>query len=344
MVDSFYAYILKSCPLIRLESMQFNLLSREDLFEAPSANEWVRLVGGGGAVISPSLVLGPVPECFPTMENEFSIYGFLSAIWLAVSEARHRLFAACPEQQRLTQSLVPGEAYAQDPQAKLISPLLVNVFEIYDEVFKTANPNCLTLWHHLCLTLTADPSTFELAAGRDGAERARKALEQIAVWTQSAAARRACLHAAQVFVIMSRRKTCDGIMLHSEVALLNSALVLGLYLFMMPNRGAGTDDKADTNAFELLGDVDWKAVGCEGLVYEAPPTNSTCAAKTFIRNGGPISFSGKIQRGGYESAQRLFLDYEGLLDDVGKWNVYEYCRILRVMSDCLVETDGDGTG
>ena len=338
MVDSFYAHILTTRPVIRLETMQIHLPCREDLFEAPSAKKWMQLAGAGGAIISPSLVIRSIPESFPTMESELCIYGLLSTIWLSIAEARHRLLAGRAGQDG-EQSLIPDEVYRKDPQAGLVSPLLVQVVESYNDRLQTANPNCMTMWHSLCLMQIADPCTFELAAGRDGAKRARQALDDIAIWTQTAAARRACLHAAQIFAIMSHRKTCDGIMFHSEVALFSAALVLGFYLFTVPEREGGTND-SDLEAFEITGEVDWRAVGCEGLACTGRPTDSNCAAKTFIRNGGPISFCGSVQRGGYDSARRLFLDYEGLLDDVGKWNVHDYCRILRAMIDCLVENDG----
>ena len=339
MVDSFYAHILTSRPILRLEAIQVHLPCREDLFEAPSPKKWMLLVGAGGAIISPSLVMRSIPESLPTIESELSMYGLLHTIWLSIAEARYRLLAGSAGQDG-GQSLVLEKACAEDPQARLISPLLVQVVAFYDDRFKTANPNCMTLWHNLCLMLIADPCTFGLAAGRDGAQRARQALDDIATWTQTAAARRACLHAAQIFAIMSRHKPSDGIMFHSELALLSAALVLGFYLLMVPDRGAGTDE-TDLEVFDLTGEVDWKAIGCEGLACGEASTDSSCAAKLFIKNGGPMSFCGTVQRGGYDSARRLFLDYEGLLDDIGKWHVHEYCRILRAMSDCLDENNGD---
>jgi hypothetical protein len=215
------------------------------------------------------------------------------------------------------------------------------------------NPNFLASWNNLCMFLTSDYRLFESAAGRDGPEQARLALAKITLWTQTAQARRACLHAAQTFAVMSRRRTSDRTTFHSEMALFASALVLGLYLFASPQ--VDEPDKVlgegvGGATFELLDNVDWRTVGLDGFLLSKtdgfPSMASTIgmrgdssnyAAKEFITNGGSISFGGIVHRGGFNPARRIFLEYVGLLEDVGRWNVQRYCHILRVMSDMVME-------
>ena len=108
--------------------------------------------------------------------------------------------------------------------------LLFNVVDSYGDRFERMNPNCIVLWHNMCIMLTIDIRILELGAGRAGAGPARQALDDIAAWSQTAAARTACVHAGQTFMIMSKRKLSDGTMFHSEITLFTSALVFGSLL------------------------------------------------------------------------------------------------------------------
>ena len=81
---------------------------------------------------------------------------------------------------------------------------------------------------------------FELAAGRAGAGPAGKALADVEDWARTSSARRACVHAAQSFKLLSNRKVSESITLNSMSALFCSALVLGLYLFTVPSTEAET--------------------------------------------------------------------------------------------------------
>lgn len=336
MIDSFFAHILVTNPVIEAETICFILPCAATLFEASTAENWVEAGSAGAPIVAPPVGMRSGLDVHPPIVSGFGMHGILATIWLRISQARHRLLQGSLPGPMLT----PCEVYAKDSEAKSIGPLLVNVFERYGHAFHSNNPNYVTLWHSMCMSLTVDLGVIEAAAGRGGADCARIAMHQVSLWAQSHMARRACIHAAQIFLVMSRRKISDGTMFHSEIALFNSALVLGLYILVMPQDGTDTvSTKSDS--FELLDHIDWKSVGSEGLM----PTNTddisaSSPATNFIRKGGPISFSGIAQRGGYSSARRIFLDYVGLLEDVGKWNLRKYCRILRIMSDTCLESDG----
>jgi hypothetical protein len=181
-----------------------------------------------------------------------------------------------------------------------------------------------------------------LAAGRSGATPARKALDDIASWSQTPAARRACLHAAQIFKALANRKASDDTMFHSVFALFSAALVLGLYIFMVPR---DVETQAGSSSIELLDDIDWQKVAGEGFTSFNEPrggrsyTHTDDPAINFIRNGGLVYVRGVPHQGGYQSARRLLLDYAGLLKDTGKWSVRKFSYVLHIMSDVLMDVD-----
>lgn len=266
----------------------------------------------------------------------------LLTLILSRAEARHRYTAANPDSSSL---LVPSDVLAHDEHAASITPLLLRIWRTYGERIGVINPNCEAFWHHLNISMTADLGVFELASGREGAGSAKRALDDIATWAPTNAARRACVHAAQTFSVMSKRRPIDGTSYEAEIALVHAALVLGLYVFVMPQDGADTPQSAET--FELLDQVDWNMVGEEGFSSFATDHllwSGDCAARSFIRNGGPMSFSGVVQRGGYASARKILLDYVYLLEDVGsRYTVLGFCNILRILSDALIDLDPGGS-
>lgn len=338
MTDSFHSHLDGHSPRIHPEVLHFYFPCKTELFQATNGRRWSQLIASGAATIMPwltpqweSTVLPP-----PSDASAIGFFGLFSLIWVRIGEARYRFNLASPEN---TAVLIPAEIFVNDAQAASIIPLILQVWQTYGESIGAINPNCEAFWHHLCLAVTADLGIFELAAGRGGADSAKSALEKIVTWSPSAAARRACVHAAQTFFIMSQRSVNSGTSFEAEISLVLSALVLGLYVFVMPQYDAPKPAQ-DIEAFELLDRVNWNLVAEEGFgkhpLQEAP---TSCPARTWIREGGPITFSGVLLHGGYYSARRVLLDYVYLLEDVGKWNVTEFCHILRIMSDALIDLD-----
>ena len=265
--------------------------------------------------------------------DTFAIDGILCTIRLKISEDYCRLLPQ-NRNQSLEYQFVPWHTFAADPQANLTQVLVVDVINSYQEMLGSVNPNSMALWHNLCIMLTADLRIFEIGAGCIGPIKARKALENIATWTQSTAARRAILHAAQTFKLISNRRVSDGDPLHSSYRLFSAALILSLYVFMAPLQR----EHEESSIFELMDDVDWVCVGSEGIAPNMNTYTDDPAAK-FIRSGGGYSISGVVHNHGYQSARRVLLDFMHLLDDVGKWRVDRYTRVLRIMSDALVEEE-----
>ena len=207
--------------------------------------------------------------------------------------------------------------------------------------------NCIVLWHSLCIMLLANFRMFELAAGRHGAGPAADALDNIIQWSQTISARRAIVHAAQNFKVMSERKVSDNVTIHSVTALFASALTLGLYLFMVP---PSTNHSNRTTVELIETDVDWHELQDVGFTDDSTNLHSNdkglphhdhdlSVIHHFIRYGGTVSLSGVTQQPGYESARRVLLDFANLMDGISGRKLRTFTQVLHIMSDDLMNVD-----
>ncbi|OAP57812.1 hypothetical protein AYL99_08550 [Fonsecaea erecta] len=357
MSDSFFSAVDDHNPIIRTGHLHFYFPCKTELFQAATERRWSQMVSAGSLTIMPLMTPQLASATLPPASDASALgfFGLFSTVWVRIVEARYRHTSVTSEQPNLP---VPAEIFAHDEHAVSIAPFLMRMWRAYGDTMCIINPNCEAFWHHLNISMTADLGVFEIASGREGAERAKNALDDIATWSGTTAARRACLHAAQIFSCMSKRRPIDGTSYEAEIALVHAALVLGLYVFVMmpqPDETEKPEQQAQKqpDAFELLDQVDWNLVGEVGFTsYGTSGTDididmgtdgTTCPAKEFIRNGGPISFSGVVQNSGYASARRMLLEYVYLLEDVGtRYNVMEFCHILRILSDALIDFDSSG--
>jgi hypothetical protein len=331
-------------PVMQTDGIQVILPCDAALFQATSAKKWSHLIASGYSVCMPTMSLSSddisLPKLSRTLEP-LGMNGILSTVRLRISRDFHRLLSGS-QHRAMQQSFVPWKIFETDARAKYTPYLVLQVIKSYGTMLSNMSPNCMVLWHNMCIMLTADIRIFELGAGCDGATAARQALDDIALWTQTAAARRACLHAAQTFKLMSNRRASDGDPFHASSGLFISALILGLYVFMAnPNaESSGTV----TSGFDLTDDVDWNIVGSEGMSKDSGVDSVDDLAVNFIRNGGSICFDGVIHQPGYEAARRILLDYARLLEDIGRWRVRtnQFSRVLRIMSDALVDVEMSG--
>ncbi|RHZ53609.1 hypothetical protein CDV55_104100 [Aspergillus turcosus] len=357
MIDAWWAYNLGTPPLIRTHNIWLEMACSGDLYQCPSAKAWKRLVNGGAAIVMAPILMQMNP---PSMRlsaaqdhSPVSMVGLLSIVWIRILEVRSRMLPRLSDHSE--RALVPCLVYATDGTGGMLGHMLNEIYGKSFRYLKYKNPNCVTMWHFLHLQLLTNNDIFELAAGRNGADSARAALRDIAIWSQTFQARRACLHAAGIYMAMSRRRINDGTMFHSEPALFQAALVLGLYVFMMNPAGEYTDEMhldssrdgdVDFEPYELLDDVDWLDLGLDGLTAPSTaPTDVRTAvqgdslARRFLKEGGVITFSGSICEGGYNAAKMILLEFANLLEEVGKWNAKGFCHILKIMSDSLLEID-----
>ncbi|KAJ6044959.1 uncharacterized protein N7446_003156 [Penicillium canescens] len=339
LLDSCYSSFLSTSPITNPDTIQLILPCGDDLFNSHSSHRWTQLIRSGKRILSTTINAPSENTNIPNLENpteDFCIQAILATVQIRQSEAYHRLLS-----NRASYPFAPCHTYAMDGRARCLPSLQFQLITNYGETFDRLSPNALIMWHHMCMMLTADIQIFDLAAGRAGPLPARKALDQIAEWAQTPAARRACLHAAHIYKAMTNRKASDHPIFHSLLSCFSAALVLGLYTFMVP-------DSANTTSIgsvELMDDVDWCSVGTEGFTSFMEPGGSQGFAPTddpavnFIRNGSTVYLRGTSFHGGYQSARRVLLDYASLLKDSGKWSVKKFSHILYIMSDVLMDLE-----
>lgn len=300
----------------------------------------MQLLNSGKTIVAPTIMAPSENVDVPKLDgpaDDLCLHGLLSMIHARLSEAYHRLLSGHSSNQ-----FAPCQTYAMDGRARSLPSLLVQIANNYNDSIQQLSPNTLILWHSMCMRLTADIQIFDLAAGRAGPGPTRQALNDIAVWSQTPTARRACLHAAHIYKAMTTRKTSDQPGFHSVNSLFSAALVLGLYIFTTPD---SAESQAGLSGIELLDDFDWQRVGTEGFTSFMEPQQSLSltpadnAATNFIRNGGTIYFRGLAVQGGYLSARRILLDYAGLLKDAGPWTVRKFSYVLHTISDVLMDME-----
>ncbi|KAG5772895.1 hypothetical protein H9Q72_001074 [Fusarium xylarioides] len=337
MIDAWWASRLNTEPLICTSVVQLEMSTSIDLYRSSSAKSWRSCRNAGTSATTdlviirmhaPSITLTPLQETSP-----IGMTGLLSAIWARILQHQHQTSGSrLPDDGNGEQCNTSVSASTET--GNNILRVLGDIYTNYSRFLRYRNPNCIAQWHFLNLNVLANLEIFEMASGRNGAESAYAALQEISNWSQAQHARRACLHAAGIYVAISRRRANDGVMLHSDMSLFTAALVLGLYVFMMkPNEGHAD---VDTESFELLNDIDWTTL-CDPMSIVENAGDNT--ASQFIQNGGSISFSGTVCEAGYNAAKMILLEFASLLEEVGKWNAKELCHILRIMSDSLIEVD-----
>lgn len=325
-------------PIIQVDRLHIYAPCSNNLFNTPITSGWedvtstinMKCMHSRLSDIQGQLTAPPTP----TTTNTAAMHTLLLASSLCIADlkASNNMYDADPAKN----ILYPAETFQISTTGVATARLLQTIYVSHGEGLLASDPNAIALWHNMCMNMCANLNLFELAAGREGIEVGKAALEKILAWAHSPNARRACLHAAQVYVCMMRRRITDGTTFMSEVALFNAALVVGLYVYASP---ATLEEDAES-PLELLDTVDWSQVGDEGLPgWDASRHNPGYAASRFISKGGPISFNKMMCQGGYMASRRVILNYVGLLEEVGRWNWRKFRHILRIMSDSMVELE-----
>ncbi|OQV06218.1 Fungal specific transcription factor domain-containing protein [Cladophialophora immunda] len=326
MGDAMFSHEYERKPILHFELAKYVAPYNIASFDAPDADAWRNSLHGSQKEVRLHVL------SLPRSTGDYEMHGLFAICWALISKGRHRLSALADEHSPYVDS---ARALSQDPQIRVAVKVLSAVHGCYRGIFDSLNPNCLVSWHNTCMNLTADRFLFQDAAGRNGLARAKAALKIVTQWSETAAARRACLHAAQTFRLLSRRSISDGMMFQSETALFESALVLGLYSYVRPQTQR---DSGPCEQFELLSDVDWTDIGGLGLSYSdedglvTKMVSGESPSRRFIRDGLPVSFEGVACSGGFRSAQQIFLAFLTLVRQVATWNAERYLPILRSLS------------
>ena len=350
-MDYWFSAYGSTSPAVRPEGIQVCIPADNVLFAADSLTRWEQLLDLNNFRLTFPLLrprmfdlegpLDSLTSLDPPL-HPFAQHTLLTVIKLAQCDAQHRHFLLTDDWER-HDHLIPWHSFSEDLRARALVPVTIRLASIVTARPSITDSNAMVLWHNLCMTLNCNVQIFELAAGRGGAGPASKALADITEWTQTSSARRTCVHAAQIFKLLHNRKVSDPIGINALTALFYAALVLGLYLFVVPPKPEDAVNNAYT--YDVLDDVDWTLVGDAGMTIDSSPesspgagfekTTSSVPAVAFIERGGPMSIGGVVSAGGYMSARRTFLDFAHLMDEMGTWKPKMLSKILHIMSDVL---------
>ncbi|KAH7341212.1 hypothetical protein BKA66DRAFT_479189 [Pyrenochaeta sp. MPI-SDFR-AT-0127] len=341
LLDAACSRVMGSSGVLDCSQVELYLPCDEPLFDASTFARFAKLTQRGADPTPGRLRFQDFHSRAPLGLNTLAMQTVLSFLCLQVTAARHAL----PVGGRSifeSASCTLAEAFESDPQNKDMILAVIALPSRYAETFRNKDPITLLGWNNLCLLLTADLDLLEIGCGREGSESARRAMVAIGKWSRSASARRAILHATQIFSILSSTRIRESNFARADRLLFVSALVLSMYLFVMEHK---EDDDGDP-LFELIQEIDWTAIGAQGLQYsseagllnEEQPVSSSSAVIQFIKHGGPVAFSKEEQHGGSVAARKVLLNYVYLLDSVGKWRESTYSQRLRIMSDLMIES------
>ncbi|KAJ2985029.1 hypothetical protein NUW58_g5751 [Xylaria curta] len=348
MMDALYSSILETPPLIPPNKAAFNLPSSPKLFNATSVLEWKRNLDRElPGLAQPGSNIRTVPINLPETDGpvcDFGVQALLFAIWMHVAEGTQRLVYGSQLGERVS-TIVPATMLSKDIDITYASQVLVLISQGDSTLLSALNPNSQILWHSLCIMLTVNVQTLEDGAGRRGSQRESTALKEIKTWAATPAARRACLHAAQIYYILSNGTLAHHTMIHSETGLFHAALAISLYIWAMPRstEDQAISDDSDDKALELLDSFDWVPMGREGFIQAdekscpLPDDATSGRLVDFVRHGGQLSFSGLCLRGGRQCARRVLLDYNVLLQRVSRYLDSGFHEILDFLGERLME-------
>lgn len=345
MLDSAYARIQGAAGVVNIDTVELPLTCEAALFEAPSLVRFQSAVERAARLIMPCTTFREFGTTAPPTIDCTSLQTILTMFYLRVSAARHRLPVS--EATAIeSQSFSPAEAFARDSTTLCVVKNILLLPSLYLKQLQSGDTMNALAWNNLGLSLTADIDLLEVASGRKGLEAAQVAMVTVGKWAKSASARRAILHAAQIFSVLSSTRLRESNTARPDLLLFTSALVLSMYLFVVDKE----NEDNDLHPFELLQEVDWAAIGGEGVLqFPGSPVSqrndqlsrhSKNEALDFIRHGGWVSFAGEALDGGTNTARKIMTNYVHLLDELGKWRGSRYSQLLRTMSDFAIEGTG----
>lgn len=322
--------------MIRPESLQIFPASDKKLFHAATSSLWLQLAQYS------SIHTPPIGGCLDLASNRThptALQELLILLQHQIYEANYRLVTS-DEVHNTDQLLEPWRLYMGEAKDALLLSRLITLPSTSASLLDRADINGILSWHMSCMMTTANMRLFEEAAGKAGSAAVSIALSHISSWSCTATARRAVLHAAQVFKVLFHRRVSDVINVHAVATLFKSALILSFYLLTAPASPQNTPD----TTLELFDEIDWARMGNYGLTEVKDISTDTSSltenhALRFILEGCPFSVVGIVHPPGYSSCGRVLLHAADLMQTLGKWKSRTFSQILHLLTDDLMDID-----
>ena len=337
-VDMGYTRLMGSAGVADIDKVELHLPCDGSLFEASTSHRFFQTAQRGAQLLAPRIQIHNFHINPPAALNHMAMETLLVGLYLQTAAIRHRSPIAN------FKTLEARESFTRSSKAKEVVKTVSLLPSRYGHLFCERHRVTALTWNNLCIVLTTDLDLLEVASGRDGVDSALNAIPVVAKWAQTPSARRAALHAAQIIDILSLHRLSEYNIARPDLLLFNSALVLSMYLFVSHDEEVDYDSRV----FELLQDVDWTAVGVEGMRGTSQTLQSSSSidpqrsddqdytAHEFIRYGVPAAFAGEVLSGNGIASRKILLNCVRLLDDLGKWRESKYSQLLRAMSDFII--------
>lgn len=335
--DCWYADHLSRTPLLRPEDLSIFTPCSDILFEAATATEWWQLVKGDES-LQVSLITPYTAFDASLLSNSAALHSYLCLLQVRLRYAQTRS-SIISGSLRVPWQLMPWRAYHEITSVPTLTHLLVGISARSYGGLRNADLNLQVLWNTECMFLCVDSSILEHACGRFGMDRAAQAFADLRTWAMTPTARRAVLHAAQVYRLLIHRKVLSQVKPYTLAALFSSALVLCFYHLCE----CSASPRVSQVTIDLMSEVDWSLVGGSGLGDESQqwtqslPANTTSKARDFILNGGLITHLGRSYLEGLSLARRTVLYHAHLLESNRGKRGKIYSRVLHALTDSLME-------
>ncbi|KAJ5385550.1 hypothetical protein N7517_003461 [Penicillium concentricum] len=331
-LDCWFANYFSKMPIIRSEVIQIDLPSRNDLFQAASAEHWAKVIHNN-PILQPASATAYAFPAYLDVQDKSRLYGYLNLLYHRICESQAR--AVIP---RRTQEQQSGQVYEPHIDGSLRS-CLVSALPYRQGTAKTSDLNSLLLWNMMCLLCCVDIHSLENASGRFGPEKAIQHLEGVQMWAQTPQARRAVLHSTEIYRLLYDRRASDALRLHVADALFVSALVLGFYFRTAP---ITTPDHPKVS-IDLFSEIDWTSIGKCGLtdIEEGPklPSEVPGDVHQFIRGGGDFTLQGRLFHHSRRNSRQSMMHCADLLDNISQKHDTTHSQVLRALSDTTLDTN-----
>ncbi|KAI1023883.1 hypothetical protein LB504_004961 [Fusarium proliferatum] len=335
-LDMAYSRLMSTSGVIAIEKVEIYLPCDDALFEdVTTTTAFFRSVQQGARMTMPRMNSRSFHVLSPSKLNRNSTQILLRSLYLRLIAATARLSERNGRSDHFRSNSL-AESFATDEDYKTIIADVVLLPKAHASFLSERHQNNALGWHYLCILLTTDVNLLEIACGRDGLEAAEDSLIHVFRWSQSGSARRALLHAAQVFSILNSCLIRESYLTRPDLVLFVSALVISQYFLVTSFMNGGSGGPV----FELLRDVDWSTIGDEGfgrVTGHLPPITERERVKSnpileFINKGGSVSFAGELQELGSVAAKKIARKFAHLMDGFGRWDGCSYSQLLRVMT------------
>lgn len=237
--DSEFATTFHHEPLLRHTVDRLPICNSNELFFAPTATDWYRLVEKDRPIGSEmaythagsSLTVPAVP--MPRKAQMFA-YASLAGI-VALIQERRSTFLDDTSKQYFRNSLLSWH----------------NEHYTHIQGSKKNHINLLIFWHAAFMALYADSDLLERSIGRDGRVVAQEAAKEIDDWAASPEARRGVLHALLVLKHLEMLPIGVEPAIHVPKAAFYSAMVVYSYIKFKPSVGSYAPSQDEVNIPEL---------------------------------------------------------------------------------------------